>query len=51
LTDSDLQRDWVGSGRIFLFVPPYEKAIVDGLLPEKSVVAEISGKYVYSNRP
>jgi 4-amino-4-deoxy-L-arabinose transferase-like glycosyltransferase len=51
LTDAELQRDWAGSERIFLFVPPYEKAIVDGLLPEKSVVAEISGKYVYSNRP
>jgi 4-amino-4-deoxy-L-arabinose transferase-like glycosyltransferase len=51
LTDADLQRDWAGSGRIFLFVPPYEKAKVDGLLPEKSVVAEVSGKYVYSNRP
>jgi 4-amino-4-deoxy-L-arabinose transferase-like glycosyltransferase len=51
LTNADLQRDWAGSGRVFLFVPPYEKAIVDGLLPEKSIVAEISGKYVYSNRP
>ena len=51
LTNADLQRDWAGSGRVFLFVPPYEKAIVDRLLPEKSVVAEISGKYVYSNRP
>jgi 4-amino-4-deoxy-L-arabinose transferase-like glycosyltransferase len=51
LTDADLQRDWAGSGRVFLFVPPHEKAKVDGLLPEKSVVAEISGKYVYSNRP
>jgi 4-amino-4-deoxy-L-arabinose transferase-like glycosyltransferase len=51
LTDADLQRDWAGSGRIFLFVPPYEKAKVDGLLPEKSVMAEVSGKYVYSNRP
>ncbi len=51
LSDADLQRDWAGSGRVFLFVPPYEKARVDGLLPEKFVVAEISGKYVYSNRP
>jgi hypothetical protein len=51
LTDADLQRDWAGSGRVFLFVPPYEKAKVDALLPEKSVVAEVSGKYVYSNRP
>jgi len=35
-----------------LFVPPYEKARVDGLLPAKSVfvIAEVSGKYVYSNQ-
>jgi 4-amino-4-deoxy-L-arabinose transferase-like glycosyltransferase len=51
LGDADLLRDWAGSGRVFLFVPPYEKARVDGLLPEKFVVAEVSGKYVYSNRP
>ena len=51
LSDADLLRDWAGSGRVFLFVPPYEKAKVDGLLPEKFVVAEVSGKYVYSNRP
>ena len=51
LTDADLQRDWAGSGRVFLFVPPYEKARVDGLLPERFLVAEVSGKYVYSNRP
>jgi 4-amino-4-deoxy-L-arabinose transferase-like glycosyltransferase len=51
LSDSDLQRDWAGSGRVFLFVPPHEKARVDGLLAEKFVVAEVSGKYVYSNQP
>jgi 4-amino-4-deoxy-L-arabinose transferase-like glycosyltransferase len=51
LSDSDLQRDWGGSGRVFLFVPPHQKARVDGLLPEKFVVAEVSGKYVYSNLP
>jgi 4-amino-4-deoxy-L-arabinose transferase-like glycosyltransferase len=51
LSDADLQRDWGGSGRVFLFVPPHQKARVDGLLPEKFVVAEVSGKYVYSNRP
>jgi 4-amino-4-deoxy-L-arabinose transferase-like glycosyltransferase len=50
LTDADLQREWAGSGRVFLFVPPYEKAKVDGLLPEKFVLAELSGKYVYSNQ-
>jgi 4-amino-4-deoxy-L-arabinose transferase-like glycosyltransferase len=51
LSDADLQRDWVGSGRVFLFVPPHQKARVDGLLPTKFVIAELSGKYVYSNRP
>jgi hypothetical protein len=51
LSDADLQRDWVGRGRVFLFVPPYEKARVDGLLPARVVIAERSGKYVYSNRP
>jgi 4-amino-4-deoxy-L-arabinose transferase-like glycosyltransferase len=51
LSDADLQRDWAEKGRVFLFVPPYEKARVDGLLPSKFVMAELSGKYVYSNRP
>jgi 4-amino-4-deoxy-L-arabinose transferase-like glycosyltransferase len=51
LSDADLQRDWAGSGRVFLFVPPHQKARVDGLLPGKVVIAEVSGKYVYSNRP
>ena len=50
LTDGDLQRDWIGSGRVFLFVPPHQKARVDRLLPEKFVIAEVSGKYVYSNQ-
>jgi 4-amino-4-deoxy-L-arabinose transferase-like glycosyltransferase len=51
LSDADLLRDWTGSGRVFLFVPPQQKARVDGLLPAKFVIAEVSGKYVYSNRP
>ena len=51
LTDADLQQAWRGSGRLFLFVPPHLKAMVDALLPERVIVAEISGKYVYSNRP
>jgi len=51
LSDADLQRDWSGQGRVFLFVPPHLKARVDALLPSKNVVAEVSGKYVYSNRP
>jgi hypothetical protein len=51
LSDADLQRDWAGSGRMFVFVPPRQKVRVDGLLPEKVVVAEVAGKYVYSNQP
>ncbi|MGA7908490.1 MAG: glycosyltransferase family 39 protein [Candidatus Sulfotelmatobacter sp.] len=51
LSDEDLLREWSSSGRVFLFVPPYRKARVDGLLPRKFVVAEVSGKYVYSNQP
>ena len=50
LNDSDLLRDWNGSRRVFLFVPAYEKKRVDQLLPHKYVVAEVSGKFVYSNR-
>ena len=51
LTDDDLLRDWNGNSRVFLFVPPHLKAKVDALLPLRTVVAEISGKYVYSNHP
>lgn len=51
LSAADLQREWEGPGRIFLFVPPHLKAKVDALLPDKLVVAEVSGKFVYSNRP
>jgi len=51
LSNSDLQRDWLASNRIFLFVPPHLKAKVDDLLPNRYTVAEVSGKYVYSNQP
>jgi hypothetical protein len=51
LTDADLQRDWASKERVFLFVPPHLKAKVDSLLPDRVVVAEVSGKYVYSNHP
>lgn len=51
LSDSDLLQAWNGPGRIFLFVPPHLKSKVDAMLPRRSVVAEVSGKYVYSNRP
>ena len=51
LSDADLERDWAGADRVFLFVPPHQKGRVDGLLPAKFVIVEVSGKYVYSNRP
>jgi 4-amino-4-deoxy-L-arabinose transferase-like glycosyltransferase len=51
LTDADLERDWSGTQRIFLFVPSHLKGKVDSLLPNHAVVAEVSGKYVYSNQP
>jgi len=51
LSDADLQRDWTGPEGGFLFVPSHLKAKVDGLLPSKFTVAQVSGKYVYSNRP
>jgi len=50
LTDADLKHAWHGSSRVFLFVPPHLKVKVDSLLPDRFVIAEISGKYVYSNQ-
>ena len=52
LDDSDLVREWDSSTRVFLFVPPFQKARVDSLISSpKYVIAESSGKTVYSNRP
>ena len=51
LSDADLLREWNGRGRIFLFVPPHLEGKVDGILASKFLVAEVSGKYVYSNAP
>jgi hypothetical protein len=51
LTDSDLVKAWGSTGRVFLFVPPQLKATVDNLLPNRVTVAQISGKYIYSNQP
>ena len=49
--DSDLLREWNSGTRVFLFVPSYQKTRVDSVLPsQKFVVAESSGKMVYSNR-
>jgi 4-amino-4-deoxy-L-arabinose transferase-like glycosyltransferase len=51
LSDADLQKEWSADERVFLFVPPHQKARVDALLPAKFVVAAASGKYIYCNRP
>ncbi len=51
LSDDDLLREWNGSGRVFLFVPEHLVAKANALLPNRVVIAEISGKCVYSNRP
>jgi 4-amino-4-deoxy-L-arabinose transferase-like glycosyltransferase len=52
LNDAGLERDWKGKDRVFLFVPPREQARVDKLpLEPRYVVAENSGKVVYSNQP
>ena len=52
LDNQDLLAAWNSSCRVFLFVPSYERATVDSLLPnQKFVAAEGSGKIIYSNRP
>ena len=51
LTAEVLQREWNGPSRIFLFVPEHLKQKVDLLLPSHTVVSQVSGKSVYSNRP
>jgi hypothetical protein len=51
LNDSDLLEQWSGGGRVFLFVPGYQRSKVDEILPNRYTIAEISGKVVYSNRP
>ncbi len=51
LSDADLLKAWDSPTRVFLFVPRYERAQVDSLLPTRYVVCESSGKLIYSNRP
>jgi hypothetical protein len=52
LTDADLLQQWNSPTRIFLFVTTYQKAQVDALIQSpKYVIAESSGKTIYSNRP
>src|SRR5581483_3675946 len=51
LTNADLLGEWKGPQRLFLFVPEHLKSKVDALLPDRYVIAEVSGKFVYSNQP
>ncbi len=52
LQDAQLMEAWNSSRRVFLFVPAYERPQVESLLTgEKHIIAEASGKIVYSNRP
>ena len=52
LSDADLLHEWGSTTRIFLFVTTYQKAQVDSLIQgPKYVVAESSGKTIYSNQP
>ena len=52
LDDAELVRDWSAERRIFLFVPPMQiDKVNEILLKPRYVVAESSGKVVYSNRP
>jgi hypothetical protein len=51
LSDSGLLRKRTGYGRVFLFVPPHLNAKVEELLPRRFVMAQASGKTVYSNQP
>lgn len=51
LSNADLQQQWSSPTRVFLFVPPHLKEKVDVLVPAKFVVAQASGKIVYSNQP
>lgn len=52
LNNGELVRDWKGPHRIFLFVPPRELDRVKSILPTRRyIVAESSGKVVYSNQP
>jgi hypothetical protein len=50
LHDAELKQAWTSSQRVFLFVPPQHVKEVESLLPERRVIAESSGKMVYSNR-
>ena len=50
INDQDLLRAWNSSQRVFLFVPEYERATVEALLPGPlHVASEASGKVIFTN--
>jgi hypothetical protein len=51
MDDAALDGAWAADTRVFLFVPAEQKSRVEHLLPRRYVVAELSGKTVYSNQP
>jgi len=52
LDDRDLLRAWNSPEQIFLFVPQYERAQVEALLPRPlHIASEASGKVIFSNHP
>jgi 4-amino-4-deoxy-L-arabinose transferase-like glycosyltransferase len=51
LDDAELRRAWTSQDRIFLFVPPQQRARVEALLPAPlHVASEVSDKVIFSNR-
>jgi len=51
LDDQELLRGWNSPERVFLFVPQYERAKVEALLPGPlHVASEASGKVIFVNR-
>jgi len=52
IDDQDLLRAWNSPERVFLFVPQYERARVEALLPGLPHIAtEASGKVIFTNHP
>jgi 4-amino-4-deoxy-L-arabinose transferase-like glycosyltransferase len=52
LDDADLKRLWPAHDRLFLFVPPDQKAWAEAVIPQpRCIIAQSSGKVIYSNRP
>ncbi len=50
INDQDLLRAWNSPQRVFLFVPEYERARVEALLPAPlHIASEASGKVIFTN--